>query len=74
MSALFTLDTSHWYITRLSFLMAGCLMLLSATLALIVHPYWVLLGGLVGLMLVAFATTGYCPGAIIMDKCGVPRR
>lgn len=69
----FMLDTSHWYIVRLSFLLAGFLVLLSALLALVVHPLFVLLGAFVGLMLVAFATTGFCPGAIIMDTLGVPR-
>lgn len=74
MQSIFKLDTSHWYVVRLSFLVAGLVMLLSALLTLLVSPWWVLLGGFVGLMLVSFAGTGYCPGAILMAKLGVPRQ
>jgi hypothetical protein len=73
MRNIFKLDTSHWYVVRASFLLGGLLTLTAVLLALLVSKWWVLLAGFVALMFILFALTGYCPGAILMHKAGVPR-
>lgn len=73
-SSLFKLDTSHWHVVRLSFLLAGLLVLASVALTYFTGvSVWLLLAAFVSLMLVSFALTGYCLGAIVITKLGVPR-
>lgn len=50
---------------------AGIVVLLSALLAWLVSPVWLLLTAFVGLNLVQSAFTGFCPLAIILKKMGV---
>ncbi len=50
---------------------AGVVVLLSALLAWLVSPAWLLLTALVGINLVQSAFTGFCPLAIILKKMGV---
>lgn len=73
MTNIFKLDTSHWYVTRASFLVGGIIVLVASLLALFVSKWWILLAGFVALMFILFALTGYCPGAILMHKAGVAR-
>jgi hypothetical protein len=44
---------------------------LSIALSLTVSPYWLILGGFVGLNLLQSAFTGFCPLAIFLKKLGV---
>ncbi|MFO8153891.1 DUF2892 domain-containing protein [Thioalkalivibrio sp.] len=50
---------------------AGIVVLLSALLAWLVSPAWLLLTAFVGINLVQSAFTGFCPLAIILKKVGV---
>lgn len=50
---------------------AGIVVLLSALLAWLVSPVWLLLTAFVGLNLVQSAFTGFCPLAIILKKMGI---
>ncbi|TVP79554.1 DUF2892 domain-containing protein [Thioalkalivibrio sp.] len=50
---------------------AGVVVLLSALLAWLVSPAWLLLTAFVGVNLVQSAFTGFCPLAIILKKMGV---
>lgn len=50
---------------------AGVVVLLSALLAWLVSPVWLLLTAFVGINLVQSAFTGFCPLAIILKKMGV---
>jgi hypothetical protein len=50
---------------------AGAIVLLSALLAWLVSPVWLLLTAFVGLNLLQSAFTGFCPLAIILKKMGV---
>lgn len=50
---------------------AGIVVLLSALLAWLVSPAWLLLTAFVGLNLVQSAFTGFCPLALILKKMGV---
>ena len=46
-------------------------MLLSAALAWLVSPYWLLLAAFIGVNLLQAAFTGFCPLAIVLKKVGV---
>ncbi len=50
---------------------AGVVVLLSALLAWLVSPAWLLLTAFVGINLLQSAFTGFCPLAIILKKMGV---
>lgn len=63
--------TDSWYLERLIWLIAGCMILLSLTLAYFFSAYWLILTALVGLNLIIFAVTGFCTIANILVKFGV---
>lgn len=72
---IFRLDTSHWHITRVVFLLAGLFALTSVALAtLLSQPWWLAVTAFVGVMQVVFALTGYCPSAMLLQKFGVPEK
>jgi hypothetical protein len=50
---------------------AGSMVLISAALAWLVSPYWLLLTVFVGLNLIQSAFTGFCPAAIVFRKLGL---
>jgi hypothetical protein len=58
-------------IDQLVLAVAGGIVLLSAILAWLVSPVWLLLTGFVGLNLLQSAFTGFCPLAMILKKMGV---
>lgn len=51
---------------------AGCVILLSVVLAVLVDPWWLALAAFAGLNMIQAAFTGFCPAAIIFKKLGVP--
>ncbi|CAI9417631.1 YgaP family membrane protein [Nocardioides sp. T2.26MG-1] len=51
---------------------AGTVTLVSALLAAVVSPWWLLLTAFVGLNLLQSSFTGFCPAAIILRRLGVP--
>lgn len=64
-------DTRKWYLERVIWLVAGSFSLLSALLAWLHSPWWLLLTGLVGVNLLIFAFTGYCLMAHILYSLGI---
>ncbi|MCB1958048.1 MAG: DUF2892 domain-containing protein [Rhodocyclaceae bacterium] len=54
--------------TRMHDGIVGALILLGALLAAFVHPYWLLVPGLIGLLMVQSAFTGFCPVYFALDK------
>ena len=52
-------------------LMAGIVVTLSAVLAFLVSPYWLLLTGFAGLNLTQSAFTGWCPMVPILARLGL---
>ncbi len=58
-------------IDQLVLAVAGGMILLSALLAWLVSPAWLLLTAFVGLNLLQSAFTGFCPLAMILKKMGV---
>jgi hypothetical protein len=51
--------------------LAGTLTLLSAVLAALVSPWWLLLAGFVGANQLQASFTGFCPAATILRRLGV---
>jgi hypothetical protein len=68
---MYLLKTDSWYLERILFLMAGILVIVSAFLAWIHSIYWLILTLLVGLNLLVFSLTGFCPSAIFLSRMGV---
>lgn len=50
---------------------AGIINLVSAVLAWLFSPYWLLLTAFVGLNLLQASITGFCPSAIIFKRLGM---
>lgn len=71
---MYKLDTSKWYLERIVYLIAGCMVLLSLALSFAVSQWFLILALLVGINLTVFAATGFCPMAILLSKLGVKSR
>ena len=52
-------------------ILAGTMVLISATLTWFVHPYWIFLAVFVGVNLIQSALTGFCPAEMILKKLGI---
>ena len=52
-------------------IMAGCMILLSLALGLLVSPWWFILTGFVGVNLIQSAFTGFCPAEKLFRKMGL---
>ncbi len=50
---------------------AGAMVLLSAVLAWLVSPFWLLFTAFVGANMLQSAFTGFCPAAMIFRKLGL---
>ncbi len=49
---------------------AGTITLLSAALAWLISPWWLLLTAFVGLNLIQASVTGFCPAAMLFKALG----
>jgi hypothetical protein len=58
-------------IDRAVLIFAGCIVLLSVTLSLLVSPWWLALTAFAGLNMIQSAFTGFCPAAIVFRKLGL---
>lgn len=58
-------------IDRAVLALAGSMILLSAAMAWLVSPYWLLLTAFVGANLLQSAFTGFCPAATVFRKLGL---
>lgn len=54
--------------TRMHDGIAGALILIGSLLAAFAHPYWILLPGAVGALMVQSAFTGFCPVYFALGK------
>jgi hypothetical protein len=50
---------------------AGLMVLLSAVLASLLSPWWLLLTAFVGLNLLQASVTGFCPAAMLFARLGL---
>jgi hypothetical protein len=67
-------DTKTWYLERLIRFVGGLFVFGSVLLGQFVHPGWYYFTGFVGLMLMIFALTGFCPMSIILHAFGARER
>jgi len=68
---MYLLETGSWYLERVIYLMAGILITAGTVLAWLHSTYWLILTALVGLNLLVFSITGFCPSANILFKMGL---
>lgn len=59
-----------WPLERVLFALAGSITLLSALLAAIVSPWFLLLAVFVGLNQWLFAAAGSCPASLVLERVG----
>jgi len=74
MKNLYKISTAYWYIERLTYLIAGIIILVSVLCALLFNINWLILTALVGFMLISFALTGYCPMAMLLKMIGIKEK
>ena len=60
--------TGRWPTTRILFLLAGTMTLLSATLAATVSPWFLLLTAFVGANQLLFVSAGACPASLVIER------
>ena len=56
---------------RAGLALAGTITLVSALLAALVSPWWLLLTAFVGLNLLQSSVTGFCPAAAVFRRLGL---
>ncbi len=61
-------STSKWPLERALFLMAGTMTILSAVLAAVFSPWFLLLTAFVGLNQLLYVAVGACPASLILGK------
>ena len=71
---IYKMSTHKWFLERIIYLMAGIFVLASVILGVYASPYFLLFTALVGLMLINFALTGYCPLAILLYNFNVEEK
>jgi hypothetical protein len=69
-SGIYIVPTDRWYIERTVWLIAGCVLLAATALAALVHPLWVLLVVVTGVVSIWVAFTGFCPVGNVLARLG----
>lgn len=67
---IYIVPTDEWYIERTVWLIAGAVLMTGTTLALLAHPYWVLLVVATGLVSITVSLTGFCPVGNVLHRLG----
>jgi len=62
----------RWPLERILFAMAGTMALLSAVLAAVVSPWFLLLTAFVGVNQWLFVAFGACPASLVLRRVGAP--
>jgi hypothetical protein len=62
---------THWPLERVLFAMAGTVTLLSALLAVVVSPWFLLLTAFVGVNQWLYVTLRNCPASLVLKRFGV---
>jgi Zn-dependent protease len=69
-----TAAAAKWPLERVLFALAGTMTLLSAFLAVVVSPWFLLLTAFVGVNQWLYVTLGACPASIVLRRFGVTPR
>jgi hypothetical protein len=67
---IYIVPTHRWYIERSVWLIAGCVLLVSTTLAALIDPLWVLLVIATALASITVSLTGFCIVGNILYRLG----
>jgi len=67
---IYIVPTHRWYIERTVWLIAGGVLLVSTTLAALVHPLWILLVIVTALASISVSLTGFCLVGNILYRLG----
>jgi hypothetical protein len=70
--AVATRQSTRWPIERILFALAGTVVLVSAVLAAVISPWFLVLTALVGVNQWMFVAFGMCPASLVLRKLGVP--
>jgi len=63
-----------WPLERVLFALAGSMTLLSVLFALLLSPWFLVLGALVGVNQLLYVTTGVCPASLVLEgAAGIER-
>jgi hypothetical protein len=73
-SGIYIVPTNEWYIERAVWLIARIVLLTSTTLAIVVHPLFVLGVIATGLVSISVAFTGFCPVGNVLHLAGLRGR
>jgi hypothetical protein len=65
---------NRWPLERVLFALAGTMTLLSALLAALVSPWFLLLTAFVGINQWLYVTVGACPASLVLRRFGVSPR
>lgn len=72
--SIYKMNTSRWHVTRLVFLFAGMLVLISLGAYFVTgNNLWLLLAAFVGGAEIVFALTGFCTMAALLARLGAPK-
>lgn len=71
---IYKMPTDRWFLERVIYLVAGVFVLGSVLLGAYVSAYFYLFTGFVGLMMINFALTGYCPMAIFLKNLNIKEK
>lgn len=71
---IYMVPVNEWYIERAVWLIAGFVLLTSTTLAVYVHPLFVLGVIATGLVSISVAFTGFCPVGNVLHRLGLEGR
>jgi len=63
---------ARWPLERILFAMAGTMALVSAVLAAVVSPWFLLLTAFVGVNQWLFVAFGACPASLVLRRVGAP--
>ena len=66
-----TRPPTHWPLERILFAMAGTMTLVSALLAALVNPWFLLLTAFVGINQWLYVTLRGCPASVVLRRFGV---
>lgn len=69
-SSVTTRPATQWPLERVLFAMAGTVTLLSAVLAAVLSPWFLLLTGFVGVSQWAYVLVRACPASLILQRFG----
>lgn len=67
-------NVKGWYLERLIFLIAGIFVLSSTLLVFSGLTNFIYFTGFIGVLLIIFALTGYCPMAMVLSRFGIKEK